>query len=57
MRSMFGLNELLDLNLRRKKMKATIQVEFQPFTVPNFVRTVERPGKERMGLQKRLRTR
>lgn len=30
-------------------MKVTIQVELQPFTVPDFVRTVERPGKREDG--------
>ena len=30
-------------------MKATIQVELQPFTIPNYVRSVERPGKKEDG--------
>lgn len=31
-------------------MKATLQVELQPFMVPNFVRPVSKPGKREDGL-------
>ncbi len=32
-------------------MKATLQIELQPFLVPNFVRAVGKPGKREDGLQ------
>jgi hypothetical protein len=33
------------------KMKATLQVELQPFQTPNFVRAVMKPGKSEDGMQ------
>lgn len=32
-------------------MKATLEVELQPFTTPNFVRAVSKPGLKQDGLQ------
>ena len=32
-------------------MKATLQVELQPFQTPNFVRAVAKPGKREDGIQ------
>lgn len=32
-------------------MKATLQVELQPFQTPNFVRAVQKPGKREDGMQ------
>jgi len=32
-------------------MKATMQVELQPFQTPNFVRAVTKPGKREDGIQ------
>ena len=31
-------------------MKATLQVELQPFQTPNFVRAVQKPGKREDGM-------
>lgn len=32
-------------------MKATLQVELQPFQTPNFVRSVSKPGLKQDGMQ------
>lgn len=35
----------------KTSFKMTIEVELQPFTVPNFVLTVPKPGKREDGMQ------
>lgn len=46
------VDRLLGTDRGRMGMKATLQVELQPFQTPNFVRAVGKPGQKQDGVQK-----